>query len=135
MLLDNEILSQDEALVKMSYALSVSRDPYEVASWVEGFLKGNGMILIYDDRLWNLLYNWTTSLDEEVFMLILPYLRRAFSKFEASERKQIGQKAKRGLADLNNNNRQEKIANWDESASLLAFETLDYLMGTTIKEN
>jgi hypothetical protein len=131
MLLDNEILSQEEASTKISYALSLSRDPHEVASWVEGFLKGNGMILIYDDRLWNLLYNWTSSLEKEVFELILPYLRRAFSKFEPSERKQIGQKAKKGLVTLDNATAVETTANWDEATALLAYETLDYLMGNT----
>jgi len=49
--------------------------------------------------LWNLLYSWVASLPEDVFMELLPLLRRTFSKFEYGERKQIGTKAKKGKAD------------------------------------
>ena len=128
MLLDGEVLSNEDAHKKISYALSLSRDPHDVASWVEGFLKGNGIILIYDDRLWNLLYEWVSSLDPDVFKIILPFLRRAFSKFEPSERSQIGQKAKRGLVKETSISTTEN-ENWNEAGSLMAFDIMDYLMG------
>lgn len=131
LLLDADILDKEEATTRISYALSLSRDPHEVASWIEGFLKGNGMILIYDNRLWNLLFEWVSSLDEETFMIILPYLRRAFSKFPPSERKQIGTKAKNGLVDLNKIISNNQQVNWNEEAAMLAFPTLDMLIGKT----
>ncbi|HEY4788484.1 MAG TPA: DUF5682 family protein [Bacteroidales bacterium] len=99
LLLDAQQLSDEEADTRVSFALSVANDPHQVAWWLEGFLKGNGMILIYDNRLWNLLYSWVASLPEDVFMELLPLLRRTFSKFEYGERKQIGTKAKKGKAD------------------------------------
>lgn len=97
LLLDAQQLDENEVDTRISYALSVSHDPYRVASWLEGFLKGNGMILIYDNKLWNLIYSWVSALPNEVFMELLPLLRRTFSKFEYGERRQIGEKAKKGL--------------------------------------
>lgn len=129
LLLDADILHKDEATTKISYALSLSRDPHAVASWIEGFLKGNGMILIYDNRLWNLLFEWVSALEEETFMIILPYLRRAFSKFPSGERKQIGGKAKQGLVNLNKMKSENLETNWDQEAAEMAFPTLDMLLG------
>ena len=54
------------------------------------------MILLYDNVLWNLLYRWVFELSEEYFIELLPILRRTFSTFEPSERKQLGEKAKKG---------------------------------------
>ena len=133
LLLDAEVLDKEDAIRRISYALSLSRDPHQVASWVEGFLKGNGMILIYDNRLWNLLYEWVVSLDKDTFNTLLPYLRRAFSKFQHGERKQIGQKAKQGLVVLDNIEVLKEEDNWNERAAKLAFPTLDLLMGITPK--
>lgn len=98
LLLDAKELSEQETDNRISFALSPANDPYRVAAWLEGFLKGNGMILIYDNRLWNLIYSWVSLLKREVFMEILPLLRRTFSAFEFGERKQIGSKAKQGKA-------------------------------------
>lgn len=98
LLLDAQQLTHEEADRRITYALSVNNNPHDVAFWIEGFLRGNGMILIYDNRLWNLLYQWVSTLDPIVFTELLPLLRRAFSHFEFGERRQIGEKAKRGLA-------------------------------------
>ncbi|HNZ71263.1 MAG TPA: DUF5682 family protein, partial [Prolixibacteraceae bacterium] len=101
LLLDAKELSEQETDNRISFALSPANDPYRVASWLEGFLKGNGMILIYDNRLWNLIYSWVSLLKREVFMEVLPLLRRTFSTFEFGERKQIGLKAKQGIVKEN----------------------------------
>ncbi|UII28763.1 DUF5682 family protein [Fulvivirga maritima] len=98
LLLDSQQLSEDEADMYISYALSVNNDPMDVAAWIEGFLKGSGSILIYDNRLWNLVFEWVESLDKDTFIQLVPMLRRTFSKFEYAERRQLGQKARQGLA-------------------------------------
>jgi hypothetical protein len=98
LLLDAKQLDEKEADRRISFALSPANDPMHVASWLEGFLSGNGMILIYDNRLWMLLYSWVKTLPDNVFSELLPLLRRAFSQFEFGERRQIGEKAKKGLA-------------------------------------
>lgn len=99
LLLDAQQFTEVQADQRISLALSVSNDSQVVASWIEGFLKGSGMILIYDDRLWNLVFTWVESLQKETFVELLPLLRRAFSKFEYSERRQIGEKSKQGLLE------------------------------------
>ena len=98
LLLDAQQFSDEEADRRISFALSAGNDPHDVAFWLEGFLRGSGMILIYDNRLWNLLYSWVASLNANVFAELLPLLRRAFSNFEFGERRQIGEKAKKGLS-------------------------------------
>ena len=101
LLLDANYLDEAEADRVFAYSLSVGNPPQEVAFWIEGFLKGSGMILIYDHRLWNLIYAWVDTLDAEVFIELLPMLRRSFSKFEFGERRLIGEKAVKGLVDPN----------------------------------
>lgn len=110
LLLDARQLTDEEADRRISYALSSSNDPHQVAAWLEGFLRGNGMILIYDNRLWNLLYSWVSSLADDVFIELLALLRRAFSKFEFGERRQIGEKSKKGLIDD-----EQMVANVDDN--------------------
>ncbi len=97
LLLDAQRLSDKKAANLFSYHLSANNPPNEVAAWLEGFLKGSGMILIYDNKLWNLLYNWILDLPHDVFMEMLPILRRTMSQFEFGERRQIGEKAKQGV--------------------------------------
>ncbi|NBP67575.1 MAG: hypothetical protein EBU52_02415 [Cytophagia bacterium] len=99
LLLDAQQFNEAEADQRISFALSAAHDPHQVAGWLEGFLRGSGMILIYDQRLWNLLYNWVKSLPDKVFRELLVPLRRAFSRFEFGERRQIGEKAKHGLVN------------------------------------
>lgn len=130
LLLDAERLDYDEATQKISLALSTANKPQHVASWIEGFLKGSGMILIYDNRLWNLIYDWVNSLEQEVFMDLLPYLRRAFSRFEHGERRQIGSKAKKGkISRVNISDSKEADDRWNEEAAVDIFGTLEMLMG------
>jgi hypothetical protein len=77
-------------------ALSYGHLPTYSAAWLEGFLKGSGMILLYDDVLWNLLHQWIAALNEDAFVQLMPILRRTFSRFETGERKKLGEKAKKG---------------------------------------
>ena len=97
LLLDGQQFTDEVADQHISYALSINNLPETVAAWLQGFLKGSGMILIYDNRLWNLIYTWVSTLNKETFIELLPMLRRSFSKFEFSERRQIGEKAKEGV--------------------------------------
>ncbi|CAH8290831.1 hypothetical protein EV196_107131 [Mariniflexile fucanivorans] len=97
LLLDGQQFTDEVADQHISYALSINNLPETVAAWLQGFLKGSGMILIYDNRLWNLIYTWVSTLNKETFIELLPMLRRSFSNFEFSERRQIGEKAKEGI--------------------------------------
>ncbi|WP_299253687.1 DUF5682 family protein [uncultured Cytophaga sp.] len=105
---DFELLPQ-EALEKVFYyALSTTAN--ETASWIEGFLKGAGTILLLDNTLWNLLDQWVGSLSTDTFQEILPLLRRTFSEFTSPERRKLGEKAKDG-----NNIPQTRVSNSNAS--------------------
>jgi hypothetical protein len=129
LLLDAQQMTDEEADNRISFALSVSNDPHQVASWLEGFLKGNGMILIYDNRLWNLIYSWVSSLSKEVFMELLPLLRRTFSKFEYGERRQIGAKAKNGLVAESKLKQFTSAENFDAERAALILPVIRELAG------
>ena len=103
LLFDAKTLDTEGVATKFGLALSTGNEPHYSAGWIEGFLKGSGMILLYDDTLWNLLYKWVAELTDDAFMVLIPILRRTFSKFEVGERKHLGEKAKRGVVFSQNN--------------------------------
>ena len=96
-MLDNKNLSQDEVQKGFSKALSIGANPKNSAYWIEGFLRGSAMILILDNTIWNILYVWMQDLPVDNFDDLLPILRRTFSQYAPNERKQLGEKAKKGL--------------------------------------
>jgi Family of unknown function (DUF5682) len=83
---------------------------------------------LYDNRLWNLLYKWVAQLGEEVFMELLPFLRKTFSHFEFAERRQIGEKAKKGFTEVNTNTIQITNENFDVEKAEQIIPTLAMLM-------
>jgi hypothetical protein len=87
----------EEAARRMGLALSRAVEPAHAAAWVEGFLTGSGLLLLHDDVLWQVLDAWVTALPEEGFTELLPLLRRTFSTFPAPERRQMGERVRRGL--------------------------------------
>lgn len=78
----------------LSFYSSVGNSPSDMAYWFEGFLRSSGSVLLLDDKLWNLINTWICGLEEEVFMELLPILRRTFSEFTQPERRKLGEKAK-----------------------------------------
>jgi len=99
LLFDTHQLDAGEVARRMGLALSTAREPPQAAAWIEGFLKGSGAILIHDQTLWQVLDEWVIGLTGETFNALLPLLRRTFSTFSAPERRQIGERAKRGTID------------------------------------
>ena len=129
LLLDSRELSEPEADNRISRALSVANDPPVVASWLEGFLRGNATILLYDNRIWNLLYAWISSVNGIVFLELLPMLRRAFSQFEFAERRQIGEKAKQGLVKTDTSRNIVNVENIDKERAEGILPVVKMLMG------
>ena len=97
LLFDAQVITGAQTSLAFSFALSKGNETRDAAGWLEGFLKGSGVILLYDENLWQILYVWLEGLREENFIELLPILRRTFSKYEVSDRKKLGEKAKRGL--------------------------------------
>ncbi len=100
LLLDAGIFDAQEAARRMGLALSIATEPPQAAAWVEGFLKGSGLLVLHDDKLWQVLDSWVTQLNGDTFTALLPLLRRTFSTFSAPERRQMGERVKRGESRL-----------------------------------
>ncbi|MCG3160204.1 MAG: hypothetical protein JMDDDDMK_01265 [Acidobacteria bacterium] len=101
LLLDAGAMAADEAARRLSLALSTANEPAQAAAWIEGFLKGSGLLLLHDDALWRTLDDWLPALPGDAFTMLAPLLRRTFSTFAAPERRQIGERARRGMTSVN----------------------------------
>jgi hypothetical protein len=91
---DYKLLSEEAFQKTFSLFMSSSNEYANTASWLEGFLKGSGTILLLDEVLWKLIHDWVNGLDDEQFVLVLPLLRRTFSQFTQPERKKLGEKVR-----------------------------------------
>jgi hypothetical protein len=96
LLLDAGKLAANDAARRLSLALSRGADPAHAAAWIEGFLSGGGLVLVHDDALLGVLDSWLAAVDEDGFTSSLPVLRRTFATFSPAERRQIGERVRRG---------------------------------------
>ncbi|MES2692727.1 MAG: DUF5682 family protein [Verrucomicrobiota bacterium] len=92
LLLDGGQLAPPEAARTLGLALSRGQDPGRAAAWLEGFLSGQGAVLVHDTHLLPLLEDWVASLTEDAFLAVLPLVRRTFATFESPERARIAQR-------------------------------------------
>jgi len=97
LLLEERAWTPEETGRAMHIALSPAGEPSQAAAWLEGFLRGSGLMLLHNDTLWTLLDEWVESLSGEHFKPVLPLLRRTFATFPAPERRQMGERAKHGI--------------------------------------
>jgi hypothetical protein len=97
LLLDAGAFTAEEAARRMGLALSRAVEPEHAAAWVEGFLKGSGLLLLHDEALWQVLDAWVTALTGDGFTALLPLLRRTFATFPTPERRQMGERVRRGV--------------------------------------
>ena len=95
MLLEKGVLDEEELYRRARLALSLVNPPAESAAWATGLLKGSGLVLIHQDGVWHVFDRWLSELPPEVFVEMLPLLRRAFSDFTGPERRQMGEKVRR----------------------------------------
>ncbi|MFP4320814.1 MAG: DUF5682 family protein [Anaerolineales bacterium] len=91
-----DILDVEDVTIYLNGALAPIQEPFAMASWLEGFLSGSGLLLLHQDQLLWLLSDWVTQLKEETFILILPLLRRTFTELPPNERAQIGERILHG---------------------------------------
>lgn len=94
LLLDAARLDAGAVATLLSRALSRGSDPAQSARWVEGLLRGSGLLLIHDPKLLTLVDDWLAHINADVFQEVLPLLRRTFTNFAKPERRQIGQMVK-----------------------------------------
>jgi hypothetical protein len=133
LLLNADALSGEEAARRLSYALSTAIEPAQAAAWVEGFLKGSGLLLLHDERLWQVIDDWMTALPNESFTVLLPLLRRTFSTFTAPERRQMGERAKRG-ATTTSRLVQPDAEDFDHKRAEAVLPLVARLLGLTVSQ-
>lgn len=95
LLLEQKAIDEEELQHLARLALSPINPATQSASWIEGVLRGSGLLLLHQDSLWLALDRWLSELTPEAFVELLPLLRRAFSSFEPPERRAMGDKVKR----------------------------------------
>ncbi|MEN3308021.1 MAG: hypothetical protein V7603_4223 [Micromonosporaceae bacterium] len=127
LLVDAGLLDVDEAGRRMALVLTVGVPVARAAAWVEGFLAGDGLLLVHDERLLQLVDAWLTSIPSEAFTEVLPLLRRTFSEYPAPQRRQIGERAVRlGTGDAR---RETAGSDVDDERSDLVMPTVAALLG------
>jgi hypothetical protein len=94
LLLDHSVLASDRFSQQTRQALSTALPPATVAAWIQGLLRGSGMVLLHQDDLWQSMDRWLAELSDMHFIEMLPLLRRAFADFTTPERQAMGQKVK-----------------------------------------
>jgi Family of unknown function (DUF5682) len=90
LLFDDRYLDISRTSQRLSLALSTANETAQAAAWVEGFLKGSGLLLLHSEGLWDVLDEWVSTLSPDAFLAVLPLLRRTFGEFSPSERQQMG---------------------------------------------
>ncbi len=93
---DAGALPPEESGRRLSLALSAGNEPAGAAHWIDGFLSGSGALLVHDEAIWSVVDDWLCGLAAEHFTTVLPLLRRTFATFHAPERRQLGERVKRG---------------------------------------
>jgi len=94
LLFEAGVFLSDDTARRLRFALSTTSEPTQAAAWIEGFLKGSGLLLLHNPTLWQVLDDWVTQLLPETFMTLLPLLRRTFTTFAAPERRQMGERVR-----------------------------------------
>ena len=96
LLFDQGVSTKEQVTTMVQLRLSLTQPPLEVAQWLEGFLHGGGLLLLYRAPLWHMLDQWVCALEGEAFEQVLPLLRRTFSQFSESERQKLFLLARQG---------------------------------------
>jgi hypothetical protein len=83
-------LEPGAAAAAMARALSPGEEPERGASWIEGFIGTSGLVLVHDPALLQIIDGWIATVRQDIFLNVLPLLRRAFSTLPVGERRRLG---------------------------------------------
>ncbi|MBH8569263.1 hypothetical protein KB206_10235 [Microvirga sp. STS02] len=89
LLFDAQQADAGATAVTLGLALAPAQPTDYATAWIEGFLRGSGLLLIHHRELFDLLDTWLGELNEDTFREVVPLLRRAFTDFSLPERRQI----------------------------------------------
>jgi hypothetical protein len=96
LLLNAERLGDADAASRFERAVARGTEPAEAARWLEGFLRGSGLMLATSARLFHIVDQWLSTLSPEYYAQVLPLLRRTTSTFSSGERRQIAERVRSG---------------------------------------
>ncbi|WP_118972878.1 DUF5682 family protein [Taibaiella koreensis] len=118
----------DEAATAQAFsrALSPGSEPAFAAQWLEGFLKDAATVLILDDKIWHIVHSWVLSLDGDLFVTVLPLLRRTFSVYGNVEKRKIADRARHAGTGATH---VLTVAGFDEARAARILPVLTRLMG------
>jgi len=119
LLFDSRAVEQHEVMRRFGLALSIACEPGRAAAFADGFLRGSGLVLIHDPALLAIIDDWVSALPADQFIQVLPLLRRTFSSFAPPERRQIGERVKRGESAGGRSPAQRSAALDEERADLV----------------
>ncbi|WP_298211780.1 DUF5682 family protein [Acidovorax sp.] len=128
LLLDEGVWPTDEVANALSLHLSAGAELARAAAWLDGFLNRNAVVLLHDAHVWRLVDRWLAGLNEEHFVRVLPLVRRTFSAFGSSERRDLAQRASQGARAAP---AQATSPTWDEARAALPLPLLREIMGLT----
>jgi hypothetical protein len=89
LLFDSQQADAEATATALGLALAPAQPTAYATAWIEGFLRGSGLVLIHHRALFDLLNAWLGSLPEATFRAVVPLLRRAFAEFSLPERRQL----------------------------------------------
>jgi hypothetical protein len=95
LLLDAGLVDVVDAGGRLSRQLSLASDATQAAGWLAGFLSGEAALLVHEPELLEIVDQWATGVDTELFDHLLPLLRRTFADFTPTERRDIGLRVRR----------------------------------------
>ncbi len=87
--LEAEALTSTGLTTLAKQALNQVVEPLDAAFWLEGLLKGSGLVLVHQRALWEVLDRWLSELHPDSFIALLPMLRRSFSSFDMVTRQRM----------------------------------------------
>jgi hypothetical protein len=136
LLLEQQVLGEGELLRQTSLAVSPAVEPAKAGAWVEGLLRGSGMVLLHEDTLWTALDVWLVALAEDTFVQLLPVLRRAVSGFQPPERRAMWDKVKHLAAAHKRKPLGEKTATvpLDHERARLVLPVLARVLGVSLPQ-
>lgn len=129
LLLDTQARERDSVADAMALHLSAGSDPARAAAWLEGFLNGNATVLLHDARVWALMDGWLCSLGDEHFLRVLPLVRRSFSRFEAADLRDLGERVRQGRRPAGAADGAAAALDWDLPNALLPLPFLATVLG------
>jgi len=131
-LLEKGVLDDEETERIASRELSPAGVAAECAAWAAGLLRGSGLVLLHQERIWRIFDRWLRAFSPEAFVEMLPLIRRAFSEFAPAERRQMAEKVKR-LNDASPERRTAAAAPDDVDAARAAkvLPILAHILGAT----